>query len=88
MFGLQNNFVRETLPSDLKLTLQTATEKVRLVELTNPELQPIKADQKLQKKHAVEVDGEQPSKNRDLGLSIPIVNCKYCGKKHPGDKNQ
>ena len=42
----------------------------------------------LQKKHAVEVDGEQPSKNRDQGLSIPIVNCKYCGKKHPGDKNQ
>ena len=35
MFRLQNNFVRETLPSDLKLTLQTAIEKVRLVELTN-----------------------------------------------------
>ena len=47
MFGLQNNFVRETLPSDLKLTLQTATEKVRLVELTNAELQTIKADQKV-----------------------------------------
>ena len=45
MFGHQNKFVRETLPSDLKLTLQTATEKVRLVELTNAELQPIKADQ-------------------------------------------
>ena len=47
MFGLQNNFVRETLPSDLKLTLQTAIEKVRLVKLTNAELQPIKADQQV-----------------------------------------
>ena len=47
MSGLQNNFVRETLPSDLKLTLQTAIEKVRLVELTNAELQPVKADQQV-----------------------------------------
>ena len=47
MFGLQNNFVSETLPSDLKLTLQTAIEKVRLVELTYTELPPIRADQEV-----------------------------------------
>ena len=47
MFGLQNNFVSETLPSDLKLTLQTAIEKVRLVELTYTELPRIRADQEV-----------------------------------------
>ena len=63
---------------------------MRLVELTNAELQPIKADQNNSEEtiYAVKVNGEQSSKNRDQGLSIPIVNCKYCGKKHPRDKNQ
>ena len=27
-------------------------------------------------------------KNREQNLLTPIVNCKYCGKKHPRDKNQ
>ena len=63
---------------------------MRLVELTNAQLKPIKADQKIAEEtiHAIKVNGEQPSKNRDQGLSIPIVNCKYWGKKHPRDKNE
>ena len=36
----------------------------------------------------MKVTGEQLSKNCDQDISIPIVNCKYCGRKHPRDKNQ
>ena len=36
----------------------------------------------------MKVNGEQLSKNRDQDISIPIVNCNYCGRKHPMDKNQ
>ena len=90
VFGIQDNSVRERLLRDPDLTLQTAIEKVRSAELTNAQLKQIKADHKIAEEsiHAVKVSGEQLSKNRDQDISIPIVNCKYCGRKHPRDKNQ
>ena len=89
MFGIQDNSVRERLLRDPNLTQQTAIEKVRSAELTNTQLKQIKVDHKIAEKsiHAVKVNGEQPSKDRDHDRSIPIVNCKYCSRKHPRDKN-
>ena len=88
VFGIQDNSVREMLLRDPDLTLQTAVEKVRSAELTNARLNQIKADHKIagESIHAVKVTGEQLSKNRDQDISIPIVNCKYCGRKHPRTK--
>ena len=90
VFGIQDNSVRERLLRDPDLTLQTAIEKVRSAELTNAQLKQIKADHKIAEEsiHAVKVNGEQLSKNRDQYISISIVNGKYCGRKHPRDKNQ
>ena len=90
VFGIQDNLVRERLLRDPDLTLQTAIEKVRSAELTNAQLKQIKADHKIAEEsiHAVKVNEEQLSKNCDQDISIPIVNCKYCGRKHPRDKNQ
>ena len=90
IIGIQDNSVRERLPRDPELTLQTAIEKVRSAELTNAQLKQIKADHKMAEDsiHAVKVNGEQLSKNRDYDRSIPIVNCKYCSRKHPRNKNQ
>ena len=90
VFGIQDNSVRERLLRDHELTLQTAIEKVRSAELTNAQLKQIKADQKITEEviHAVKVNGEQLSNKHDQDSLTPIVNCKYCGKKHPRDKNQ
>ena len=90
VFGIQDNSVRERLLRDPDLTLQTAIEKVRSAELTNAQLKQIKADLKIAEEstHAVKVTGEQLAKNRDQDISIPIVNCKYCGRKHSRNKNQ
>ena len=75
---------------DPNLTLQAAIEKGRSAELTNAQLKQIKGDNKIAEEsiHAVKVTGEQLSKSRDQDISIPIENCKYCGRKHPRDKNQ
>ena len=90
VFGIQDNSVRERLLRGPDLTPQTAIEKVRSAELTNAQLKQIKADHKIAEEsiHAVKVNGGQLSKNRDQDISIPIVNCRYCGRKHPRDKNQ
>ena len=62
---------------------------MRSAELTNAQLKQIKADQKITEEslHAVKLSGEQLSKKHDQDTPIPLVNCKYCGKKHPRDKN-
>ncbi len=70
--------------------MQTAIEKVRSAELTNAQLKQIKADQKITEEviDAVKVNGEQLSNKHDQDSLTPLVNCKYCGKKHTRDKNQ
>ena len=89
VLGIQDNSVRERLLRDPDLTLQTAIEKVRSAELTNAHLKQIKADHKIAEEyiHAVKVTGEQLSKNRYQDISIPIVNCKYCGRTPKGQKS-
>ena len=92
VFGILDNSVRERLLRDPELTLQTAIElRVRSAELTNAQLKQIKADQKITEElpiHHVKSNSEHSYKNREQNLLTPIVNCKYCGKKHPRDKNQ
>ena len=47
VFGIQDSSVRERLPRDAKLTLETATEKVRSAELTQIQLRQIEATRQL-----------------------------------------
>ena len=91
VFGIQDNSVRERLLRDPELTLQSAIERVRSAELTNAQLKQIKADQKITEElpiHHVKSNSEHSYKNREQNLLAQIVNCKYCEKKHPRDKNQ
>ena len=92
VFGIQDNTVRERLLRDPQLTLQTATEKVRSAELTQAQLKQIRADQKITSESIHKVRSERNDDSSPNSLkppnNVPIINCKYCGRKHPRDKNQ
>ena len=76
VFGIQDSSVREQLLRDAKLTLETATEKVRSAELTQVQLKQIEADKTTNESISAintEKPPEPPSK-------FPMIDCKFCGK--------
>ena len=90
VFGILHNSVRERLLRDPELFLQTAVEKVMSAELTNAQLKQIKADQRVTEEaiHNAKSNNEQTCKKREQNPPSSMVNCRYCGQKHPRDKNQ
>ena len=84
VFGIQDSSVRERLLRDAKLTLETAIEKVRSVELTQIQLKQMKAD-KATDESVSAINTEKPPEK--LPSKFPMIDYKFCGKRHPRNKN-
>ena len=85
VFGIQDSSVRERLLRDAKLTLETATEKVRSAELTQIQLKQMEADKTTDESISAintEKPPEKPPSNK-----FPMIDCKFCGRRHPTNKN-
>ena len=89
IFGIQDNTVRDRLLREAELTLRSATENVRAAEHTQVQLKQIKADKTIDESIIViKTEGGIPEKGRKTRNKAPVIDCQYCGRKHPRDKNQ
>ena len=84
VFGIQDSSVRERLLRDAKLTMETATEKVRSAELTQIQLKQMEADKTTDESISA-VNTEKPPEKPPS--KFPMIDCKFCGRRHPRNKN-
>ena len=84
VFGIRDSSVRERLLRDAKLTLESATEKVRSAELTQIQLKQMAADKTTDESISA-INTGKPSEKQPSKL--PMIDCKFCGRRHPRNKN-